>query len=65
MAAKASSKNSAWAKVRARAREWSSAHNGAACAAIALGVAAALAGLFAFVAFSDFGGTATFIYNQF
>lgn len=46
-------------------RDWFSRHNGVACVAIALAFCAALFGLFLFVAFSDFGGSADFIYNQF
>ncbi len=46
-------------------REWFSRHNGVACVAIAIAFCAALFGLFLFVAFSDFGGSADFIYNQF
>ena len=47
------------------AHAWFSDHNAVACAGIALGVAAAIVGLFLFVAFSGFGASADFIYNQF
>ena len=46
-------------------QSWMNAHNRLACATIALGVALALMGLFLFVAFSGFGASADFIYNQF
>lgn len=46
-------------------RTWWDAHNGLACAGITVVCAAAAVGLFLFVAFSDFGASADFIYNQF
>ncbi len=52
-------------KFKQDGREWFSRHNGVACVCIALAFCAALLGLFLFVAFSDFGGSADFIYNQF
>lgn len=51
--------------LKAKAAAWLSAHNAVACAGIACGVAVALVGLFLFVAFSGFGASADFIYNQF
>ena len=44
---------------------WMNDHNRIACIAIALVMTAAILGLFLFVAFSGFGGSADFIYNQF
>lgn len=46
-------------------QSWINGHNRLACATIALGTAVALVGLFLFVAFSGFGASADFIYNQF
>ena len=53
------------ASLKERGRDWFARHNALACVCIAILVFLALAGLFAFVAFSDFGGSADFIYNQF
>lgn len=44
---------------------WMDAHNALACTGIGILSAAAVTGLFAFVAFSGFGASADFIYNQF
>ena len=44
---------------------WMNGHNRIACIAITLVMTAAILGLFLFVAFSGFGGSADFIYNQF
>ena len=44
---------------------WMNDHNSAACAGIVVLVAVALIGQFLFVAFSGFGSSADFIYNQF
>ena len=44
---------------------WMDAHNALTCMGIGVLSAAALVGLFAFVAFSGFGASADFIYNQF
>jgi hypothetical protein len=52
-------------RLKQEGRAWFAAHNGVACACIAALFAMALIGLFLFVAFSDFGGSADFIYNQF
>lgn len=46
-------------------QSWINGHNRFACATIALGTAVALVSLFLFVAFSGFGASADFIYNQF
>jgi len=48
-----------------RAQTWMDGHNRLACIAISIVIAAAILGLFAFVAFSGFGASADFIYNQF
>lgn len=48
-----------------RLQKWMDGHNRLACIGIAVVIAAALFGLFAFVAFSGFGASADFIYNQF
>ena len=48
-----------------RIQAWMNAHNGAACAGISTVFAAAIFGLFLFIAFSGFGSSADFIYNQF
>ena len=56
---------SVWQRLRSRVDAWAADHNGVVCTAIALAMAAALTGLAAFVALSDFGASATFIYNQF
>ena len=53
------------AKVKAAGRAWFKEHNGVACVAIACAFCAIALGIFLFVAFSDFGGSADFIYNQF
>ena len=53
------------AKVKETGRAWFSEHNGIACIAVALAVCAIVLGIFLFSAFSDFGGSADFIYNQF
>ena len=53
------------AKVKDAGRAWFEAHNGVACVAIACAFCAIVLGIFFFVAFSDFGGSADFIYNQF
>lgn len=44
---------------------WMNDHNRASCIAIASVMAVAIVGLFLFVAFSGFGASADFIYNQF
>ena len=44
---------------------WMNGHNSIACIAIALVMMASIVGLFLFVAFSGFGASADFIYNQF
>lgn len=44
---------------------WLLGHNKTACAAITLGSAASLIGLFLFVTMAGFGASADFIYNQF
>lgn len=62
---KAAKQTYTMAQFKQAGREWFAKHNGVACVAIALLFAAALFGLFLFVAFSDFGGSADFIYNQF
>lgn len=46
-------------------QSWMNEHNRLACATITVVIAAALTGLFMFVAFSGFGASADFIYNQF
>ena len=46
-------------------QSWMNEHNRMACATITVIVAAALVSLFLFVAFSGFGASADFIYNQF
>ena len=46
-------------------QSWMNEHNRLACATIAAGTLAVLMGLFLFVAFSGFGSSADFIYNQF
>ena len=46
-------------------QSWMSGHNWLTCATITLVTAAMLMGLFLFVAFSGFGASADFIYNQF
>ena len=48
-----------------KVQAWMGAHNGLACAGICLVIAAMLIGMFLFVAFSGFGSSADFIYNQF
>lgn len=53
------------ARIKDSGRAWFARHNGVACVAIALAFFAALLGIFLFCAFSDFGGSADFIYNQF
>lgn len=53
------------ARLRKQAAAWSVEHNGITCVAIAVATAAALVALFLFVAFSDYGASADFIYNQF
>lgn len=50
---------------KAKAAAWLASHNALACVGIGAGMAAALVGLFLFVAFSGFGASADFIYNQF
>ncbi|MBE6470976.1 MAG: hypothetical protein E7000_04630 [Coriobacteriaceae bacterium] len=44
---------------------WMDGHNALACTGIGALSAAAIIGLFLFVAFSGFGASADFIYNQF
>ena len=44
---------------------WMNGHNRISCIAIAMVMMAAIVGLFLFVAFSGFGASADFIYNQF
>lgn len=46
-------------------RAWANEHNALACLGIGLGCAAALVGLFLFVALAGFGASADFVYNQF
>ncbi len=53
------------AKVKETGRTWFAEHNGIACIAVALAFCAIVFGIFLFSAFSDFGGSADFIYNQF
>ena len=53
------------AKVKETGRAWFAEHNGIACIAVALAFCAIVLGIFLFSAFSDFGGSADFIYNQF
>lgn len=65
MPAKSLSKKSLWTRLKSSVAQWADNHTALTCTAICLGVAASVIGLLAFVAFSDFGGTATFIYNQF
>lgn len=48
-----------------KAQRWMGAHNGIACTGIGTLAAIAIVGLFLFVAFSGFGASADFIYNQF
>ena len=48
-----------------RIQTWMNAHNGIACAGIGTVFAVGVFGLFLFVAFSGFGASADFIYNQF
>ncbi|MDO4536696.1 MAG: hypothetical protein Q4B54_00915 [Coriobacteriales bacterium] len=50
---------------RERYDAWLAAHPTGACVIVGASVAVALVGLFAFVTFSGFGGSAEFIYNQF
>ncbi len=58
-------RNLSMAQVKEGGRAWFEKHNGAACVAIACAFCAVVLGIFLFVAFSDFGGSADFIYNQF
>ena len=51
--------------VAQKVQAWMDAHNAVACAAIGAVGASSLVGLFLFVVFSGFGGSADFIYNQF
>lgn len=51
--------------VKQRMQTWMDGHNRATCAAITIVMAASIVGLFLFVAFSGFGASADFIYNQF
>ena len=51
--------------LKKKLQDWMDAHNAAACAGIGIVSTAAVFGLFAFVAFSGFGASADFIYNQF
>ena len=44
---------------------WMNAHNSLACAGVGILACGAIVGLFLFVAFSGFGSSADFIYNQF
>lgn len=53
------------AKVKETGRAWFAEHNGIACIAVVLAFCAIVFGIFLFSAFSDFGGSADFIYNQF
>ena len=46
-------------------QSWINGHNRVVCATITIGMAIALVSLFLFVAFSGFGASADFIYNQF
>lgn len=58
-------RTSAWEQLKARAGAWGRDHNGMVCAGIALATCAVIVGIFLFVVFSDFGGSADFIYSQF
>jgi hypothetical protein len=51
--------------VAQKAQGWMNAHNNAACLGIGAVTAASLIGMFLFIAFSGFGASADFIYNQF
>jgi len=51
--------------LRDKAYERGLEHNGIVCVCIAVLTCAALVGIFMFVTFLDFGGSADFIYNQF
>ena len=53
------------AKVKETGRTWFAEHLGIACIAVALAFCAIVFGFFLLSAFSDFGGSAVFIYNQF
>lgn len=48
-----------------KAKAWMDRHNLITCIGIACVVCASIVGLFAFTAFSGFGASADFIYNQF
>ena len=48
-----------------KAHAWMDEHNSLTCAGIGALSAASLVGLFLFIAFSGFGASADFIYNQF
>lgn len=48
-----------------KAHTWMDEHNSLTCTGIGALSAVALVGLFLFVAFSGFGASADFIYNQF
>ena len=48
-----------------KVQAWMGAHNTWACIGICVVIAAVLVGMFLFVAFSGFGSSADFIYNQF
>ena len=51
--------------MKAQTLEFLAAHNAFACVLVGAGTAIALVGVFAFIAFSGFGASADFIYNQF
>lgn len=65
MASKQPRPSLSMATVKEKGRAWFEAHNAVACVAIACAFCAIVLGIFFFVAFSDFGGSADFIYNQF
>lgn len=48
-----------------KAHAWLDSHNAIACTGVTVMSVCAIFGLFLFVAFSGFGATADFIYNQF
>ena len=53
------------AKIKETGRAWFSEHNGISCIAVEIAFCSIALGNFLFSAFSDFGGSADFIYNQF
>ncbi|MBQ9021193.1 MAG: hypothetical protein IJ113_04150 [Eggerthellaceae bacterium] len=52
-------------KPDSRIQTWVKAHQGTAAGVLAIACFAALCTIFYFVVFSDFGGSADFVYNQF